>query len=249
MIFKYAEIRRFLSYVKSLGSISPLADWQFSSSNVTILRHDVDFDVEAAYRLALIEAELDVRSTYFFLTTCHTYNLLSSPNRLMIFEMARLGFEIGLHFDPTIYGDVSIDQLKKFVDQEALILSLITGAPVRSVSLHNPSVHGQYPLFDGYCNAYDKRIFSDDCYLADSRMDFRGKNPYTFVERVKERPIQILLHPLHYSEDGLGYPSAVRKHIKNYLAVIDDTFRVNLTYQAQMSDTDLFPSLIGEESK
>lgn len=234
--------------MKGLGKILPFVEWDHSS-NAIILRHDVDFDIEAAYQLALIEAECDIRSTFFFLTTCHTYNPLSSTNQKKLREMQKMGFEIGLHFDPTVYGDVSGRKLKEFVDKEADILTSITSAPVNSISLHNPSVHGQYPLFEGYCNAYDPKFFSDKSYLSDSRMDFRGKNPYEFVERVKEHPIQILLHPLHYSEHSSSYPEIFCEHIKNYANDIHNEFTINSTYSNQISQTDLFAFLVNREGK
>ena len=237
----------YLKFIKSIRKITPLGDWD--GSNAVILRHDVDFDIEHAYQLALIEAESDVRSTFFILTSCTTYNPLSASNRKKLYEMAKMGFEIGLHFDPTLYGDVDEAQLKAFVDQEARIVSCITGVSVKSVSLHNPSIHGKYPLFDGYNNTYDRRIFSDASYLSDSRMDFRGKNPFTFVKKVKDCPIQILLHPVHYSEKGLAYPDIFYEHIKRYTDAIDNSFRVNSTYEAQISSMGLFSYIINKGAR
>lgn len=248
MIFKYKEFKKYLEFAKSIGKITPLDKWD--GSNAIVLRHDVDFDIDLAYQLALIETECNVRSTFFILTTCNTYNPLSAINRIKLYEMANMGFEIGLHFDPTVYGDVNESQMKTFVDQEAKILFSITGSPVKSVSLHNPSIHGQYPLFEGYNNAYDPRIFSDSSYLSDSRMDFRGKNLYEFVEKVKDRPIQILLHPLHYSDNGLDrYPDIFCNHIKRYTDAIDDSFRVNSTYVEQITSLDLFSYVISQGAR
>ena len=244
MIFKYAEFKNFICYTKGFGNIVPLCEW--NTSNAIILRHDVDFDVEAAYRLALIEAEHDIRSTFFFLTTCHTYNLFSIPNRIKLCEIAKLGFEIGLHFDPTVYGNLSVQKLEVLADQESEMLSLITGVPIKSISLHNPSIHERYPLFKKYNNAYDKKFFSDVCYLSDSRMDFRGKNPYTFVKKIKEYPIQILLHPLHYSEDNLTYPDIIYEHIKSYTDVIHSRFLLNSTYHTKMSSQDLLSHMVNK---
>ena len=34
--------------------------------NQLILRHDIDFDIKAAYEIALIEHEINVKSTFFF---------------------------------------------------------------------------------------------------------------------------------------------------------------------------------------
>lgn len=230
---------------KSVGKVVPLKDWDYS--NAIILRHDVDLDIMAAHRLALIEKENGVRSTFFILTTCMTYNPLSAENRGMLSEMSEWGFEIGLHFDPMLYAGCGREQLKEKVDMEAQILTSVTDKSVYSISLHNPSVHGQYPIFEKYRNAYDKRIFSDRCYLSDSCMDFRGKDPYEFAEQVKDFPLQILLHPLHYSEHKEKYPDIICKVLHKYIDGVDQAMRVNRAYAKAMSTTDLFAYIIQRE--
>ena len=105
--------------------------------------------------------------------------------------------------------------------------------------MHNPSINKQYPIFDRYLNAYDPAIFSDQYYLSDSRMSFKEKKPYQFLERVSHHPIQILLHPLHYSEHGKTYPEIFYEHIHRYSNTIDQLFRVNSTYSKLMTE-DLF---------
>lgn len=200
--FTYKNLKEFLCYIKTISKVTSLTNWD--GSNAIILRHDVDFDIKAAYNLSLIENECGVESTFFIMTTCHFYNPLSSANREMISKMANNGFEIGLHFDPIIYDDISVNELKSKVDMEAKILESIVNQEVKSISLHNPSVNGQFPLFEGYKNAYHKDIFSDNAYMSDSCMNFRGKNPFEFVKKSKKQPIQILLHPTHYTPEFLA---------------------------------------------
>lgn len=243
MIFRYSQYADFLARAKQAGPVVPLGEWD--RSNAIILRHDVDFDIEAAWRLAQVEAQSGVRASYFIMVTCHNYNPLSRINRTHLRRMTDKGFEIGLHFDPMIYGEADADRLRECLDHEARLLATVSGKPVRSVSLHNPAINGQYPLFEGYCNAYDSRIFSDGCYLSDSRMDFRGKNPYEFVQRVKEFPIQILLHPLHYSENGDAYPEYFCRKFKSYIDTIDEEFRLNATY-SRLMPCDLFSYVIAK---
>lgn len=247
MIFKYSEYREFLEHLKKTGKVVTLSGWD--GANSIILRHDVDFNIEAAYQLSKIESDCGIRSSFFFLTTCYTYNIFAAQNRSKLREMSRSGFDIGLHFDPTIYRDVDVPRLKKFVDIEAGMLSSIIEKPVKSISLHNPSVHGQYPLFDGYVNAYDKAIFSDDRYLSDSQMVFGSKDPYLFAEKVKESTIQVLLHPLHYSEEGLNYLDIFAKYIKEEVNNIDKSFRDNAAYCDLVSSTDLFSYVINDNRK
>lgn len=108
--------------------------------------------------------------------------------------MIEMGHEIGLHFDPTLYTD----NLESAVKKEADILSFAIQAKVRSISLHNKSVHGQYPMFKDFVNAYDPKLFSDKTYISDSRFDFRGKDPFEFINNIDSGTVQVLLHPLHY---------------------------------------------------
>ena len=74
------------------------------------------------------------------------------------------------------------------VKLECKILEEITEESIVSISLHNPSISGEYPLFEGYFNAYSEELFSDDRYISDSmRVDptlhpFRGKDPYEFIK-------------------------------------------------------------------
>ena len=58
----------------------------------------------------------------------------------MLLEMANSGFEIGLHFDPTVYDNIPSNEFKIKVDMEANILEFITNQKVKSISLHNPSI-------------------------------------------------------------------------------------------------------------
>ena len=187
--------------MKSLGSILRFKDINKESKGF-ILRHDIDFDLGLALEMAIIERDNDVKSTYFVLTGCETYNALSNSNRAIILNMLKMGHEIGLHFDPTRWHC----DIETGFQEEVRILSEIIGKDIKSVSLHNPSVHNQYPSFNGFNNAYDNRYFGQDRYLSDSSMNFRGKAPFSFIENVKSVELmQVLIHPMHYSDLFSGY--------------------------------------------
>ena len=51
-----------------------------SNSGKVLLRHDIDGDIEAALKMASIENELEIRSTYFLMLRSPCYNLLSRTN-------------------------------------------------------------------------------------------------------------------------------------------------------------------------
>jgi len=230
MIFKYEELRNFFSEINKHGKTQLFKDWK--GDRVFLIRHDVDFDLQLAHNVAVIEKEMKVVSTFFILTSCHSYNILSKKNRTLLKEMRDMGHEIGLHFDPTLYPE----NLEQNFGKEIEILSFACDEQVKSVSLHNPSLHGQYPLFKNYVNAYDSKLFSDENYISDSRYSFRGKNPYEFLKKIEKSMIQILLHPMHYSEKGNGYDSVLTDTFLKYMTDVHETFLVNSTYVEQVGN-------------
>jgi len=228
MIFKYSQYKKFLEYVISVCNIFPLRVWQGQKG--VILRHDVDLDIEPAYRLMKVEQEAGVYSSFFILTTCHTYNIASKKNRTMLREMADAGFEVGLHFDPMIYDKLSVDDLSRMVRKEADVLADVVGHKVVSVSLHRPSIYQQYPLFPDFLNAYDSVIFNEGVYMSDSRMILR-QSPYDFVSDAKDKIKQLLLHPLHFTPDGGDYRIIMHRYARRFLNEIDEDFSIgNQTY-------------------
>lgn len=250
LLFEYENLKEFILYMKGIAKIVSFNNWNGSGRKCIILRHDIDFDLRSAYNVSLIEKECGVESTFFIMTTCDTYNPLSARNRQILSEMANNGFEIGLHFDPTVYGDIPRNELKSKVDAEAKILESITNQKIKSISLHNPSVHGQYPEFEGYINAYHMDFFSDESYMSDSCMDFRGKNPFDFVLKAKETPVQILLHPLHYTENGDDYIRIFTNYILDITDTTDNYFRgVNPTYSSLIGDRKLIDYIVEMDAK
>ncbi len=239
--FTYDSLRALLEHGRTIAPITTMRARR--SDGCIVLRHDVDFDICQAYELSKIEKKMDVTSTFFIMTTCPTYNPRAKENRKMIKEMAADGFEIGLHFDPTVYGDVDMTVLKKHVDAEAAVLENITGWKITSISLHNPSVTGMYPIFEGYDNAYSKEIFSDDLYISDSCKNFRGKDPFSFLEKAREHTVQMVLHPIHWSNDGASYPEAFSRYFARNAESIDHYFQVNPTYILDLGGVKLWDEI------
>ncbi len=228
-MFAYSEYAAFLERSKALVPFFPLRD--SSGQRGIILRHDVDLDVAPALALSEVEASAGVRSSYFFLVTADTYNVQAAANRRSLRSMHAAGFEIGLHFDPSIYETSVPEELDVHARREASVLENIIDAPVTSVSLHNPSIRNEFPLLPSFKNAYDTSIFRPEIYLSDSRLVFR-KDPDAFVSSV-EGVAQLLLHPEHYSSDGGTYPAIFRRFAERILERTDSMFRVNSTFVAQ----------------
>ncbi|MBI2240179.1 MAG: hypothetical protein HYU59_05180 [Magnetospirillum gryphiswaldense] len=231
--FTYNGISSVLQQAGSAVGVFPLRDWH--GQNGVILRHDVDLDVVAAYEFSRVLVECGVRSTFFFLTSAETYNVCSGSVRKTLKALADDGFEVALHFDPQIYPQADQKALIVHARAEGDLLADIIGQPVNSVSLHNPSVHGNYILFDGWNNAYDPAIFAPDRYLSDSCMRFRS-DPQEFLTQANQTIVQLLLHPLHYTASGAAYPHPMLNYLRSNVQVVDNMFRVNPEYQERVGD-------------
>ena len=76
-------------------------------------RHDVDVSVHQAARLAAIEAEAGVRSTFFFSFHSAFYNLLERE----VADTARAalahGHWLGLHYESEFYGGVHAGRIEQ----------------------------------------------------------------------------------------------------------------------------------------
>lgn len=224
--FTYESLSFFLCHLREISLIYRFCDHPPIQSGGFLMRHDIDLDLESADRLAEVEKSNEVRSTFFIMTTNEFYNPAAQHERRLLCKLVEEGFEIGLHFDPMVYGDSSASELQAAVDHEAGLLSRITGVPVQSVSLHNPGLSGVYTLFDGFLNAYDPAYFSQQKYISDSYMQvsFARNDLYQFVERGRERLCQILLHPCHFHDCEIGFTQILDRQNQRLRVRQDVTF-------------------------
>ena len=236
MIFAYDNLRRFLVHCQLQGPVFRLEDYDGRSG--VILRHDVDFELEPALRMAEVEAEQGVQGTYFILLTADSYNVLSLHGRAALRALVSTGAEVGVHFDPLIYGSLDGDELLDPLNREGNLLSDCIGRQVHSVSLHNPSLYNRYPIFEGWINAYAPDIFGPDRYISDSRMIF-WHDPFALVARAKSQCVQICLHPEHYSPDGASYPQPQARFVRRFVDRFHEAFLINSSYAEAVDDETL----------
>lgn len=229
--FDYVTYEDILYNMKKINRIYKFNEVESKTKSGFILRHDVDFDIKKAYKLAEVEKGVDITSTFFILTTSEMYNIMSSDNRKMLMDMIQEGFEIGLHFDPIIYNNLTENKLYEKVKVESEIIESITGQRVDSISLHNPSIHGQYPMFNNYKNAYEEIYFNPELYISDSCKDFRGKEIFSFMENGRDNLIQVLFHPIHFSQYEENYTHSFSKIFRNKILDFHTKLLINKTYR------------------
>ena len=177
-----------------------------------INRHDVDWSLDDAYNLSQLEQDNGINSTYYIRLNSELYNPKSRKNRIILKKMKRF-FEIGLHFDSTIYDKKN---LKKGFFQEMNILNDIIEDKIYTFSDHMPRKNGfTKPYNKNVISAYNKKIFVKKNYISDSRYDYR-KNFSNYIDLSKNRVIYLLTHPEYYINSKRSYRMIINRILKKF---------------------------------
>lgn len=172
-------------------------------------RHDVDFSVHRAVKLAQIEAEEGVAATYFLQLGSPFYNLLEPSVLSRARRIADLGHRIGLHFDMAAYvSPDSEHELERILGSERRILAEITGAAVESFSFHNPGLTGaesvRHEVVAGMINAYAPSIKGRYSYISDSNGYWQERRLPDVVLAANEERLHVLTHPEWWSPEPMS---------------------------------------------
>lgn len=207
----YAEYRDILSAVKQSGKYCDYLDVK-PGAPFLVLRHDVEFSVERAFGLHLLELEAGIVSSFFFQLTNNTYNILSHENIRLIREMHEGGHHIGLHYHlPARYR---LADLPADIRLQADVMEKMLGFKIDRFSLHRPQkdILQNHFTVEGLLNTYDPMFFTysevfDDAhplevkYIADSM--HRWKYGYPDLATLNRYDkVQLLIHPYSWTEAG-----------------------------------------------
>jgi hypothetical protein len=165
-------------------------------------RHDVDFSVHRAARLAEIEVEEEVTATYFFSLHSTFYNLLErGVADLARGIVGRNAHRLGLHFDSGFYDSItSVDEHADMIAREAALVGEVLEAPVDAVSFHNPGFVHDDLAFDadviaGLVNTYGRSLRERYAYVSDSNGYWRLRRLREVVAVGAEQRLHVLTHP------------------------------------------------------
>lgn len=182
-----------------------------------ILRHDVDTSLSQAVRLAELEAEEGVCSTWFVLLRTDFYNVSSRAGAEALERIRSLGHEIGLHFDEASYVPaLEPEEVVQNIIKECGLLSALLETAVSTVSMHRPSKATLEADFHipAIVNSYGTTFFHDFKYLSDSRR--RWREPVLDIVRSGEyNRLHILTHAFWYHEEEKDISQTVGDFIRS----------------------------------
>ena len=123
-----------------------------------ILRHDVDLSLDAALRMAELEADAGAAATYFLMTGSVFYNLGSHEGERALGRLRELGHRVGLH---AVYPRLDLDD--RF-------------DPV--IAWHNPDPEYMRSPVEGAINVMEEPWFDPETYRSDSNQHWRSGCPH-----------------------------------------------------------------------
>ena len=224
---RYSIYRTILNDIKKTGKQCGYAE-AIGKDEFIIMRHDVEFSIDRAYALSLIESEENFTSTYFVQITNNSYNPFSKKNIDLLRDMERRGHTIGLHYH--LNGQRDAVLVRDGVRDQVRIMSEMLGMKIDCFSFHRPVKEIYYYNISapGIINAYSPEFFSyaetvtDDTelevkYIADSKHRWNyGYPDYETLKRYKK--IQLLIHPFSWTVDGFD-------NYENFVKLIDEKNR------------------------
>ena len=162
-----------------------------------VLRHDVDVSLENALKMAQLESELMVSSTYFIRLHSKFYDPMAASNLKMLKTIGSLA-EVGLHYERKYYetrNESEISFLKKDMDRLKNILKLqrIGCAP------HMPGTVGnidedEVKKVGSFYEASHQRFMVERKYISDSGGKWREGCACQWLGI--ENHLTILTHPI-----------------------------------------------------
>lgn len=203
--FSYAE---YINILKTFSGRFALFHEVSRDDAFVLMRHDVEFSVDRALKLARLEHEYRMKSTYYFQVRCNAYNIFSLVNLEKLRVIKELGHEIGLHAYVSNIDSPSRSNLENELLKQKKLWENGLDLECRTFSIHRPPSWCLRIREDNLCgmtNSYGPTYFEFSPnpkrikYVADSRHRWDYGNP---LSSVMQDRLQILTHPDEWTETG-----------------------------------------------
>lgn len=228
--FTLANYKKLLVFAKKNFVFNFYNDGFVSKS--ILLRHDLEFSVPIALRMAEIEADLGIRSTYFVQLHSEFYNTLEKSSLKDIKQIEKLGHQIGLHFDSHFWDIQEETQLDKSIEFDKLILEKYLETQLKAFSFHNNTpftLSCRKDKYGGLINVYSDYFRERYAYNADSLGYWRYERLEDRLRDAKEDALQILIH------DGMWQDEVLPPRRRVYKVIDENAARLKRLYDEHLT--------------
>jgi len=241
-MFSYNEYKNIIKLVESNLPIMDFANIDEKTDKYCVIRHDIEFSLDRAYKLAKIEQQLGISSTYTVQLRNNTYNALSDKNLILIHKIEQLGHKIGLHICPDLLSSKS--KIIEEIHKEINIFQNYCGFKIDRFAFHRPNLRPEllswYLKIPELINCNGKNYFHyfttrpdklNVTYLSDSNHQWKSGHPIN-LDFNKTKKLQINTHPFSWTEKGF-------ESYGNFLSLIKE--RNNEMLHDMSSENKAFP--------
>ena len=204
---------KLLQYLTHIYKIVPFCEIPRKNIPYLILRHDIDISLAAALKMAWIERNLGVRSTYFVLFSGKSYNVLEGENVNILRQISKLGHEIGLHYHVSQYRSYGRD-VKKTLKMEIQLLEYLLGRKVYSIARHGPWDRDPFATIKQYINANHPR-FRRNVFVHDSARAWTPLQGLLKALNDPPRRVQLLTHPENWQEEKISREALLERFFQD----------------------------------
>lgn len=206
--FTFANYKRLIELAKEKEFEFILHKDKFVPERKDIIwRHDVEFEPDLALKMAQIEHDLGVQTTYFFQLHSPYYNLFDEHYSKVFHQIKDLGHHCGLHFDCRYWGISDEKELDKFIATDCNFLEANLGEKMETFSFHNTTPFTQSCLeyrYGGLINVYSSYFKEHYNYCGDSLGYWRFDRLEDVLNDNKVQHLQVLTHDGNWSDEVLS---------------------------------------------
>lgn len=206
--FTLENYQRLIKLAKEKGFQFILHKDEFVESRKDIIwRHDVEFEPDIALKMAQIEHEEGVVTSYFFQLHCPYYNVVDPHYREVFHQIMNLGHLVGLHFDTAYWGISDEKQLDEFIVLDKVYLEKNFGVEIDTFSFHNTTPFTQSCLeyrYGGLINVYSSYFKEHYNYCSDSLGYWRFDRLEDVLNDENVKHLQVLTHDANWNEEVLS---------------------------------------------
>lgn len=197
-------IKRFLKAGYTFSTFDGLSRQQ-KRKKIFLLRHDIDYSMLRALEFARIEISLGIKATYFVRLHSRDYNPFEFKTYVKLREIAKLGHELGLHFEAMDISHITKEDEIEVFKREKIILENIIGQPVYTAAQHGDftgiSRNWNNHFFTKYTmsqagiknHTAEARFRKDFKYLSDTFQQWREGCFCKYLNKVDK--LHVVIHP------------------------------------------------------
>lgn len=232
--FTFNNYKRLIQLAKEKGFQFILHKDDFVPDRKDIIwRHDVEFEPDLALKMAQIEHDEGIISTYFFQVHSPYYYTLEPHYRDVFYKIKDLGHYFGLHFDSAYWGITSEEQLNEYIGIDKDYFEKNLNVSIDTFSFHNTTSFTQSCLeykYGGLINVYSSFFKKHYNYCSDSLGYWRFDRLEDVLNDDSIQHLQVLTHDANWNDEVLSprerFSSTMRRHaervIKEHIKFLHD---------------------------